>query len=47
MDKLQEALEKHREVKKMMLTLLGKADSPTMTKQRMKDELFKIYMELK
>jgi len=47
MDNLQELITKHREIKEMMLTLLGKANSPTITKQKIADDLFKIYMELK
>ena len=47
MDKLQEALEKHRLVKKMMLELLEKANKAHTTKQSISDQLFLIYQELK
>lgn len=44
---IEEAMEKHRSIKRQVLTLLEKADSPKISKQKMKDELFKIYMEIK
>ena len=42
-----ELLDKHREIKKKMLTLIEKCESPNITKSKLKDEIFKIYMELK
>ena len=47
MDKLQEALAKHRKVKDMMLTLLEKVEGPNLSKAKIKAELFRIYLELK
>ena len=44
---LAEALEKHRDIKKKMMALLEKSNTPNMSKAKMQDDLFKIYMELK
>ncbi len=44
---LEEAMEKHREIKKSMMELLEKSNTPNMTNAKMQDDLFKIYMELK
>jgi len=44
---IEELKAKHREVKRELLTLMGKADSPTVTKERIKDELFKLYLKVK
>lgn len=45
--KMIECSEKHRELKSHLITLMGKVASPNITKERIKDELFKFYMELK
>jgi len=47
MEQLQEALEKHRQIKHMILRLLEKAESPNITKAVLKGDLFKIYLEIK
>ncbi len=44
---IEEALEKHRSIKNMMLSLLEKADHVSVTKEKLASELFKIYLELK
>ena len=44
---LDEAMHKHREIKRELLAILGKVDSPTVTKARLKDELFKLYIKIK
>ncbi len=45
--KLSELAEKHREVKQMILVLLERMDNPNWSKAKLKDELFKIFMEIK
>ncbi len=35
------------EIKKSMMALLEKSNTPNMSKAKMQDDLFKIYMELK
>lgn len=42
-----EISERHRKIRSDLLTLLEKSSMPNMTKAKMQDELFKIYMELK
>ena len=44
---LQELQEKHRAIKKQIFDLLGKSESPMVTKAKIKDELFKLYLEIK
>ena len=44
---LEEVMEKHRELKVMVMVLLEQSNKPNMTKEKMSDEVFKIYMELK
>ena len=44
---LEEAMEKHRKVKAMMLKLLEKANMANTFKTKIQDELFLIYQELK
>ena len=44
---MEELTGKHRKIKAMMLELLGKANSPHITKEKLADMLFKIYLELK
>lgn len=45
--RLQEALEKHREIKKDMLRLLEICENPNTSKHTIKNELFKIYKEIR
>lgn len=45
--KIAEALEKHRKIKVMLLDLLTKAPTPNYSKERIQDELWLIYQELK
>lgn len=44
---IDEMMEKHREVKAKLLEITEKATSPHISKQRIGDELFKLYQELK
>lgn len=44
---LKEALQKHKEIKRDLLDLMGKVSTPNVTKDKIKDELFKIYVKLK
>ena len=44
---LKESLEKHREIKQELLTLMGEFNKPNMSKTLLKDELFKLYIKLK
>jgi len=44
---LEEAIEKHRELKKSLLDLMDKSSSPDMTKAKIQAEMFKLYLELK
>lgn len=44
---LDEALDKHRAIKTDLLTLMGKFEQPNMTKEKLKDELFKLYTKIK
>lgn len=44
---LDEAMDKHRELKARMLKLLERCSMPNYTKQKLQDELFKLYKELK
>ncbi len=45
--KLEELATQHRIVKKAILDLMGKAESKTVTKERIKEELFKLYIQIK
>ena len=44
---IEEAREKHRKIKHDILALLEKSNTPNMTKQKMRDELFNLYKEIK
>ncbi len=44
---LEDLVDKHREIKKMMLDLITKSEQPNISKAKLQDEIFKIYMELK
>jgi hypothetical protein len=44
---LDEAFEQHRLIKTDLLTLMGKFEQPNMTKEKLKDELFKLYKKIK
>ena len=42
-----EATEKHRHIKVLLLDLMEKSNIPNFTKEKMRDEMFKIYLEFK
>ncbi len=44
---MDEALEKHRGIKSKILNLMERSNTPNFTKEKIRDELFKIYLELK
>ena len=44
---LEEAKEKQRIVKKMILDILSGASTPNITKEKLKDQIFKVYLEIK
>ena len=44
---LDETMDKHRHIKEMMLVLLEKANTVNYSKEKIKDDLFKVYMEFK
>jgi len=46
-EKIEELKEKHRKIKMDIVDLLDNMSIVGYTKERIKDELFKIYMELK
>lgn len=44
---IQEALSKHRELKNEIINLMEQSNRPNMTKDKMREELFRIYLLLK
>jgi len=46
-DLIDEVMYKHRQIKEMVLKLLSDIPRPNTTKEKIGDELFKIYKEIK
>jgi ArsR family metal-binding transcriptional regulator len=44
---IEEAKEKQRKIKQDILALLEKSNTPNMTKEKIRNELFNIYKEIK
>jgi len=44
---IEEAAEKHRQIKHQLLVLMEKCDNPRITNAKIKDELFKLYQQIK
>ena len=44
---LEEAKKKQRTVKKMILDILSGASTPNVTKEKLKNQIFKVYLEIK